>query len=70
MMIYLQKRVIDQNGRSPSSTENSKIRCGMTDRWVDAKTIKGTHPAGSACSTTLNGVIGLIPADNTIIHQK
>ncbi|MEH8130303.1 hypothetical protein [Aeromonas veronii] len=31
MMIYLQKRVIDQNGRSPSSTENSKIRCGMTD---------------------------------------
>ncbi|MDX7674486.1 hypothetical protein SJT37_02715 [Aeromonas caviae] len=30
MMIYLQKRVIDQNGRSPSSTENSKIRCGMT----------------------------------------
>ncbi|MFQ2026776.1 hypothetical protein ACK355_16820, partial [Aeromonas veronii] len=25
-----QKRVIDQNGRSPSSTENSKIRCGMT----------------------------------------
>ncbi|MFM5686850.1 hypothetical protein ACET70_18670, partial [Aeromonas caviae] len=32
MMIYLQKRVIDQNGRSPSSTENSKIRCGMTDR--------------------------------------
>ncbi|MFQ1663106.1 hypothetical protein ACK39C_20400, partial [Aeromonas veronii] len=26
-----QKRVIDQNGRSPSSTENSKIRCGMTD---------------------------------------
>ncbi|AZU49457.1 hypothetical protein C3B79_3721 [Aeromonas hydrophila] len=37
---------------------------------MDAKTIKGTHPAGSACSTTLNGVIGLIPADNTIIHQK
>ncbi|MFM5479755.1 hypothetical protein ACET9B_05805, partial [Aeromonas veronii] len=32
MMIYLQKRVIDQNGRSPSSTENSKIRCGMTVR--------------------------------------
>ncbi|WP_446905081.1 hypothetical protein [Aeromonas veronii] len=32
MMIYLQKRVIDQNGRSPSSTENSKIRCGMTDK--------------------------------------
>ncbi|MGS3149096.1 hypothetical protein ACB289_21520, partial [Aeromonas caviae] len=31
MMIYLQKRVIDQNGRSSSSTENSKIRCGMTD---------------------------------------
>ncbi|MEI4976832.1 hypothetical protein U1437_21610, partial [Aeromonas caviae] len=31
-MIYLQKRVIDQNGRSPSSTENSKIRCGMTDK--------------------------------------
>ncbi|MGU5766747.1 SIR2 family protein, partial [Aeromonas allosaccharophila] len=25
-----QKRVIDQNCRSPSSTENSKIRCGMT----------------------------------------
>ncbi|AXB06076.1 AAA family ATPase [Aeromonas caviae] len=33
MMIYLQKRVIDQNGRSPSSTENSKIRCGMTDTY-------------------------------------
>ncbi|WP_270665269.1 MULTISPECIES: hypothetical protein, partial [unclassified Aeromonas] len=28
------KRVIDQNGRSPSSTENSKIRCGMTDQTV------------------------------------
>jgi len=40
MMIYLQKRVIDQNGRSPSSTENSKIRCGMTGNrtfasWVN-----------------------------------
>ncbi|WP_223917725.1 hypothetical protein, partial [Aeromonas caviae] len=34
MMIYLQKRVIDQNGRSPSSTENSKIRCGMTAHVV------------------------------------
>ncbi|MGN5224845.1 hypothetical protein [Aeromonas veronii] len=31
MMIYLQKRVIDQNGRSPSSFEKAKIRCGMTD---------------------------------------
>ncbi|MFM5038953.1 hypothetical protein ACEUDR_17870 [Aeromonas veronii] len=30
MMIYLQKRVIDQNGRSPSSFEKAKIRCGMT----------------------------------------
>lgn len=29
MMIYLQKRVIDQNGRSPSSNEKAKIRCGM-----------------------------------------
>ncbi|MFQ2430812.1 hypothetical protein ACK31J_19095, partial [Aeromonas caviae] len=28
-----QKRVIDQNGRSPSSTENSKIRCGMTVQY-------------------------------------
>ncbi len=35
-MIYLQKRVIDQNGRSPSSTENSKIRCGMTDKKIRA----------------------------------
>ncbi|WP_429231264.1 hypothetical protein, partial [Aeromonas veronii] len=26
-----QKRVIDQNGRSPSSFEKAKIRCGMTD---------------------------------------
>ncbi|WP_447502701.1 hypothetical protein, partial [Aeromonas caviae] len=34
MMIYLQKRVIDQNGRSPSSTENSKIRCGMTGLFL------------------------------------
>ncbi|WP_429232029.1 AAA family ATPase, partial [Aeromonas veronii] len=25
------KRVIDQNGRSPSSFEKAKIRCGMTD---------------------------------------
>ncbi|WP_368166453.1 hypothetical protein [Aeromonas sp. R4-1] len=32
MMIYLQKRVIDQNGRSPSSFEKAKIRCGMTDQ--------------------------------------
>ncbi|MGL5487692.1 MAG: hypothetical protein ACRDC6_15615 [Shewanella sp.] len=31
MMIYLQKRVIDQNGRSPSSAEKAKNRCGMTD---------------------------------------
>nr|WP_167562323.1 hypothetical protein [Aeromonas fluvialis] len=30
MMIYLQKRVIDQNGRSLLSIENAKIRCGMT----------------------------------------
>jgi hypothetical protein len=29
-MIYQQKRVIDQNDRSPSSTEKAKIRCGMT----------------------------------------
>ena len=29
-MIYLQKRVIDQNGRSPSSAEKAKNRCGMT----------------------------------------
>ncbi|WP_234924399.1 hypothetical protein, partial [Aeromonas veronii] len=41
MMIYLQKRVIDQNGRSPSSTENSKIRCGMTDMKDDATENKG-----------------------------
>ena len=32
MMIYLQKVVIDQNGRSQSSTEKAKIRCGMTDQ--------------------------------------
>lgn len=30
MMIYLQKRVIDQNELSPSSTEKEEIRCGMT----------------------------------------
>ena len=30
MIIYQQKRVIDQNGRSPSSTKNAKIRCGIT----------------------------------------
>ncbi|MNX84961.1 hypothetical protein D3C86_1167780 [compost metagenome] len=30
-------------------------------RWVGAKTIKGTHPTGSACSTAWNGVIRLIP---------
>ncbi|MFM4717540.1 hypothetical protein ACEUD2_19855, partial [Aeromonas veronii] len=35
MMIYLQKRVIDQNGRSPSSFEKAKIRCGMTDLSQD-----------------------------------
>ncbi|MFQ2581432.1 hypothetical protein ACK3Z6_20355, partial [Aeromonas caviae] len=42
-----QKRVIDQNGRSPSSTENSKIRCGMTGktgsieltRWLMASSL-------------------------------
>lgn len=32
MMIYLQKRVIDQNSRAPTSTEKARIRCGMTDR--------------------------------------
>ncbi|MGU5691906.1 hypothetical protein ACV1DD_04985, partial [Aeromonas veronii] len=41
-----QKRVIDQNGRSPSSTENSKIRCGMTDRvhayaWLSLAATEG-----------------------------
>lgn len=34
-MIYLQKRVIDQNGRSPSSFEKAKIRCGMTDITIE-----------------------------------
>jgi len=54
-MIYLQKRVIDQNGRSPSSTENSKIRCGMTDiygpknsgkYWIDDGYIYGPKHNG------------------------
>nr|QID22466.1 hypothetical protein [Escherichia coli] len=30
MMSDLQKAVIDQNSRSPSSREKGKIRCGMT----------------------------------------
>ncbi len=42
-MIYLQKRVIDQNGRSPSSFEKAKIRCGMTDTSedVDSRAAEG-----------------------------
>ncbi|WP_223945849.1 hypothetical protein, partial [Aeromonas caviae] len=53
MMIYLQKRVIDQNGRSPSSTENSKIRCGMTDDGVAAVGIWAKSDQGEHCSTPI-----------------
>ncbi len=45
-MIYLQKRVIDQNGRSPSSFEKAKIRCGMTGKflaWIESGKFKFGH---------------------------
>ena len=65
MMIYLQKRVIDQNGRSPSSTENSKIRCGMTEirerlEWAAdylAKNACRTKQRKSIQNRTLEGVL-------------
>ena len=41
-MIYLQKVVIDQNRRSPSSREKPEIRCGMTDTSTMAALIKQT----------------------------
>ncbi|MGL4939635.1 MAG: hypothetical protein ACRC5E_17680, partial [Shewanella sp.] len=54
IMIYLQKVVIDQNERSPSSFFKSKIRCGMTDlEWIGYL----TYGYGFVCAALYNAFI-------------
>ncbi|MCR3895600.1 hypothetical protein NUK31_21850, partial [Aeromonas caviae] len=50
------KRVIDQNGRSPSSTENSKIRCGMTDTSSQGE--KKDTKRATSCEVALSKRLG------------